>query len=48
MIRFDTDFDRSDVTRRTPAEILASLPPPGFFFGVEQLTVDLKFMFAYR
>jgi hypothetical protein len=27
-VSFDTDFDRSDLTRLTPAQVLAALPPP--------------------
>lgn len=28
LVSFDTDFDRTDLRRRTPVEILASLMPP--------------------
>ena len=28
LVSFDADFDRTDVPRRTPAQILAALPPP--------------------
>jgi len=28
LVSFDTDFDHTDLQRQTPAQILASLPPP--------------------
>jgi predicted nucleic acid-binding protein len=27
-VSFDTDFDRTDLPRQTPAQVLAALPPP--------------------
>jgi predicted nuclease of predicted toxin-antitoxin system len=27
LVSFDSDFDRTDLQRQTPAEILAALPP---------------------
>ncbi len=28
LVSFDTDFDRTDLPRQTPAQVLAALPPP--------------------
>ena len=28
LVSFDTDFDHTDLPRRTPAQVLAALPPP--------------------
>jgi len=38
LVSFDSDFDRTDLQRQTPAEILATLlPPPANGLGVETM-----------